>query len=90
MNTNLDSPEPVRHADYPHTPGTLYDCPACEAACFCTDGFQCVHCAITAETGSQARHVCPACDGPLVHLGGNEYWCPAEQAWVTRYGGDAG
>jgi len=38
------------HADYPHEPGTLYDCPACEAACFCTDGFVCVYCASEAET----------------------------------------
>lgn len=42
-------PQPVEHVDYPHTPGTLYDCPACEAECFCTDGFQCVHCALEAE-----------------------------------------
>jgi hypothetical protein len=39
------------HVDYPHQPGTLYDCPACEANCFCTDGFQCVHCALEAEQG---------------------------------------
>jgi len=26
---------PLRHADYPHEPGQLYDCPACEAQCFC-------------------------------------------------------
>jgi hypothetical protein len=48
----VSQPEPAdepEHADYPHEPGTLYDCPACEAACFCTDGFQCVHCAIEAE-----------------------------------------
>lgn len=24
----MNTPE---HADYPHWPGTLYDCPACEA-----------------------------------------------------------
>ena len=54
MNTNLGSPEPIGHVDYPHPPGTLYDCPACEAACFCTDGFQCVHCAIAAETATGA------------------------------------
>ncbi len=38
-----------RHADYPHEPGNLYDCPACEAACLCTDGFVCVRCAIDAD-----------------------------------------
>lgn len=26
------------HVDYPHTPGRLYDCPACEAACHCVAG----------------------------------------------------
>ena len=44
-----DTPTQVDHVDYPHTPGTLYDCPACEAACFCTGGFRCVHCALEAE-----------------------------------------
>lgn len=24
------------HVDYPHTPGYLYDCPACENACHCS------------------------------------------------------
>jgi len=33
-----------QHADYPHLPGTLYDCPACEARCHCTPGAtQCVY-----------------------------------------------
>ena len=34
------------HADYPHYPGTLYDCPACENECFCgaePAGF-CIYC----------------------------------------------
>jgi hypothetical protein len=26
----------VKHADYPHHAGKLYDCPACEARCHCT------------------------------------------------------
>lgn len=26
------------HAAYPHEPGTLYDCPACETACHCGPG----------------------------------------------------
>lgn len=25
----------VVHSEYPHTPGTLYDCVACENTCFC-------------------------------------------------------
>lgn len=32
------------HVDYPHEPGTLYDCPACEEQCYCNNG-TCVHCA---------------------------------------------
>lgn len=54
------TPEPL-HADYPHNPGTLYDCPACESRCHCHDLAQalaldlgeadwlCVSCAIAAE-----------------------------------------
>ena len=35
---------PIPHADYPHQPGRLYDCPACEAACHCTQGdAECVY-----------------------------------------------
>lgn len=25
----------MEHASYPHEPGTLYDCEACETECFC-------------------------------------------------------
>ena len=40
----LPQPEAIPHADYPHQPGTLYDCPACEAACHCTPGSaQCIY-----------------------------------------------
>lgn len=28
----------VNHTDYPHHPGYLHDCPACEASCHCTEG----------------------------------------------------
>jgi hypothetical protein len=44
----------VKHADYPHEPGRLYDCPLCEQMCFCgleTDGevrkgeTECIYCA---------------------------------------------
>lgn len=43
----------VTHADYPHSPGSLYDCAACEQVCHCdpddvvTMGDErdmCVHC----------------------------------------------
>lgn len=33
------------HADYPHFPGQLHDCPMCEAQCFCDTGDDCVFCA---------------------------------------------
>jgi len=26
----------MEHVDYPHEPGYLYDCPACEEECYCT------------------------------------------------------
>jgi len=43
------------HADYPHTPGSLYDCVACEKECHCVDPDDtCVHCAITEELLSLA------------------------------------
>lgn len=47
-----------QHANYPHHPGTLYDCPACESACHCDttgpeDHELCVHCALI-ETGELA------------------------------------
>jgi hypothetical protein len=28
----------VEHVSYPHEPGRLYDCPACESTCHCTPG----------------------------------------------------
>lgn len=43
---SADGPEggEPAHADYPHEPGRLYDCPACEARCHCTPGdAQCVY-----------------------------------------------
>jgi hypothetical protein len=44
----------TKHVDYPHEPGRLYDCLACEAECFCNPGVgwspdlnvtPCVYCA---------------------------------------------
>ncbi len=32
------------HVDYPHAAGRLYDCPACESACYCRQGeTECVY-----------------------------------------------
>lgn len=43
----------IPHADYPHEPGSLYDCPRCEAECFCRpNGTSCVFCEILTETRS--------------------------------------
>lgn len=40
------TPEGPAHADYPHEPGRLYDCPACEAECHCVmEEEPCVYCA---------------------------------------------
>lgn len=38
----------IPHADYPHKPGRLHDCPRCESECFCADlagDTECVFCA---------------------------------------------
>jgi len=52
------------HVDYPHHPGHLYDCPACEASCHCTPGdAQCIwpgHGRGVHPTGV----ACPACSAP--------------------------
>lgn len=35
---------PLEHVNYPHEPGRLYDCPACDAACHCRPGeTECVY-----------------------------------------------
>lgn len=47
-----DTPERAGagHADYPHAPGQLYGCAACESCCFCEPGStQCVACALIEE-----------------------------------------
>lgn len=45
----------IPHADYPHEPGRLYDCPACEAQCFCGDN--CPTCQKYGETATcRERH----------------------------------
>lgn len=39
----VDSREAM-HSTYPHDPGYLHNCPACEAKCFCTPGnMECVY-----------------------------------------------
>jgi len=36
--------EAVEHVEYPHLPGYLYDCPACEMSCHCAEGTaECVY-----------------------------------------------
>lgn len=51
MSVSMDKyegmPLPLVHSDYPHEPGRLYDCPACEAECWCTGrpgDEQCIFC----------------------------------------------
>jgi hypothetical protein len=39
----LTDVKPV-HADYPHYPGTLYDCQACEDNCYCDTVHDCIYC----------------------------------------------
>lgn len=34
----------IAHVEYPHFPGYLHDCPACENECFCTPNhLECVY-----------------------------------------------
>lgn len=33
--TDGESTSAIPHANYPHEPGRLHSCPACEARCFC-------------------------------------------------------
>lgn len=34
----------IEHVDYPHEPGRLFDCPACDARCYCSaDTAECVY-----------------------------------------------
>lgn len=42
------------HTDYPHVPGALYDCQACESECYCEGNGNCVYCAILAEAYGDA------------------------------------
>jgi hypothetical protein len=46
--TRTDNHPSPAHVDYPHEPGRLYDCPACEAECHCTGDpghTPCIYCA---------------------------------------------
>jgi hypothetical protein len=71
-------PPPEQHADYPHEPGRLYDCPACEASCHCTAGYtQCVY---------SGEHNGLADDGTERHetADGNPYiqYTPEHRVWA--------
>lgn len=46
----------MKHVDYPHWPGHLYDCLACESECYCQTGSaQCVYCNNLDEQEEWAR-----------------------------------
>lgn len=41
---DLERAQVPEHVNYPHEPGRLHDCPACEARCWCTEGHvECVY-----------------------------------------------
>ena len=56
----------IEHADYPHWPGSLYDCPACETYCYCSLGGalsgeeKCLHCSI--EENADLRELVQGCE----------------------------
>lgn len=35
----------MEHVDYPHNPGQLHDCEACEFECYCAEDYTCIVCA---------------------------------------------
>ena len=43
----------IPHVEYPHHPGALYDCSACEYVCHCSDG-SCVACALDVSYPGEA------------------------------------
>lgn len=47
----------MQHNEYPHTPGMLYDCLACETTCFCgPEGDEpCVYHALAQESEDTAK-----------------------------------
>lgn len=67
----------LNHADYPHEPGTLYDCRACEAECHCGGEGTCVHCAITAESDKGGEMA-------AIRLPHSGLVVPTEQVRVTQ------
>jgi hypothetical protein len=44
------------HVDYPHHPGTLYDCPGCEARCWCTGADGEAECVFGADDPTTVHH----------------------------------
>lgn len=58
------------HADYPHEPGRLFDCPACEARCWCTG-----------DPGTEPCVYGAGWTTPRDHHGTSE----ARAAWVERH-----
>ncbi len=82
----------AQHSDYPHEPGTLHDCAACEAECFCDPGSTaCVHCAIRRERNWLTLEVCTDCvcliaNGEATDSDGNDIAPALAAATVERWG----
>lgn len=56
QDSGNNQPETPMHSDYPaHHPGSLNGCPACEAQCYCVEGFMpCVYCTNESESQESA------------------------------------
>jgi hypothetical protein len=50
----------MEHDDYPHYPGSMYGCAACESECFYVDSLNpCLHCDI--ESSADLKEMIQSC-----------------------------
>ena len=63
----------TEHVDYPHEPGRLYDCPACEGACHCRPG--------ETECVFDGEHDPHSCEEFLVETGTSPSRSGAFEVW---------
>jgi hypothetical protein len=69
----------LQHADYPHEPGRLYDCPACEDHCHCIPGY--AECIFEGEHNGLAEAEIVPLTEP--HQGTSHYVAPGDALPVT-------
>lgn len=76
----------LSHSNYPHEPGYLIGCPACEDRCHCGPGVaegtevECVW-----EGHSESFALCPACGSPIDYCQGHGDIGDSIGAEILRY-----